>query len=134
MKPLRKIEMQNWSLHGGEDNDFPTRKLANRPEDRNQKASVIHGMWNIPHHITLALIKAQLLKIIHNGSKSGQCVARTPNKTEKENEKRDFVSSTCAMKMTSKYFGKEKGGAQSYGRACMGKHRLCDEMFDQMFV
>lgn len=61
-------------------------------------------------------------------------MARTPNKTEKENKKRDFVSSTCVMKMTSKYFGKEKGGAQSYGRACMGKHRLCDEMFDQMFV
>lgn len=91
-------------------------------------------MWNIPHHIALALIKALLLKIILNGSKSGQCVVRTPNKTEKENEKGDFMSSTCAMRVTSKYFGKEKGGAQSYGGAIMGKHRLCDEMFDQMFV
>lgn len=72
------------------DNDFPTRKIANRPEDRNQKASISHRMWNIPHHITLALIKALLLKIIHNGSKSGQCVVRIPNKTEKENEKKRF--------------------------------------------
>lgn len=55
-------------------------------------------------------------------------------KQKKKMKKRDFMSSTCAMKVRSKYFGKEKGGAQSYERAFVGKHRLCDEMFDQMFV